>query len=142
MEQGIETVDSRFREARERTVHELFNLDDDPNIDPKDLGKFTVEGHKRLISPISALGYAMVALSILISGNYTRKTQSKHIVIAALISASLMAAMMALENAAAKNLSLVPTLYILGLLPILGGFYHMLRNPGMHGHLSAQVRGS
>ena len=139
MEQGTETVDSRFREARERTINELFNLSEDPNIHPKDVGKFTVEGHKRLISPISALGYVMVALSILISGNYTRKTQSKHIILAAVISASLMAAMMALENAAAKNLSLVPALYVLGLLPILGGYYYMLRNPCMRGELSTSV---
>jgi len=142
MEQDVEAVDSRFREARERTVHELFNLDEDANIDPKDVGKFTVEGHKRLISPISALGYTIVAISILISGNHSRRSQSKHIVLAAIISAGLLATMMALENAAAKNLLLVPCLYILGLLPILCGYFYMLRTPGMRSTRNVNVRWS
>jgi lipopolysaccharide export system permease protein len=141
MEQDTATVDSRFREARERTVYELFNLDEDLNMDLKDVGKFTVEGHKRLISPISALGYAIVALSILISGKYSRRTQSRHIILAAVISAGLLAAMMALENAAAKNLSLVPALYILGLLPIFGGYFHLLRTPGNRGAPSLYTKG-
>ncbi len=142
MEQDAKAVDSRFREARERTVYELFNLDEDANINPQDIGKFTVEGHKRLISPISAFGYAIVAISILISGNYSRRSQSKHIVLAAVISAGLLAAMMALENAAAKNLSLVPCLYILGLLPIFGGYYYMLRTRGMRSAQNMNLRGS
>jgi lipopolysaccharide export system permease protein len=141
MEHDAATVDSRFREARERTIYELFNLDEDPNIGPKDVGKFTVEGHKRLISPISALGYAIVALSILISGSYSRRTQSRHVVLAAVISAGLFATMMALENAAAKNLSLVPGLYILGLLPIFGGYFYMLRTHGMRGAHSKHAKG-
>ena len=141
MEHDAVTVDSRFREARERTVYELFNLDEDPNMGPKDFGKFTVEGHKRLISPFSALGYAIIALSILISGNYSRRTQSRHIVLAAVISAGLLAAMMALENATAKNLSLVPALYILGLLPILGGYFYMLHTPGMRGARRMREKG-
>jgi len=141
MEQSPERIDSRFREARERTVYELFNLDKDPNIDPKDVGKFTVEGHKRLISPIAALGYAVVALSILISGSFSRRTQSRHIVLAAVISAGLLAAMMTLENAAAKNLSLVPALYILGFLPILGGYLYMLHTPGMRGEQRTNAQG-
>lgn len=141
MEQGAETIDNRFREARERTVYELFNLDEDANISPKDFGKFTVEGHKRLISPLSALGYAMVAIAILLSGNYSRRTQSKQIVLAAVISAGLLALMMALENAAAKNLSLVPSLYILGLSPIIVSYYYMLRKPGLRGTRNNWLRG-
>ena len=142
LEKNIETVDNRFREARERTVYELFNLEEDTNIDPKDFGKFTVEGHKRLISPISALGYAMIAISILLSGNYSRRSQSKQIVLAAVISAGLLGAMMALENAAAKNLSLVPGLYILGLSPIPIGYYYMLRTSGLRETSNIRFRGS
>ena len=134
MEQSPESVGNRFREARERTIYELFNLNEDPNMDPKDIGKFTVEGHKRLISPIAALGYAVIALAILISGSFSRRTQSRHIVMAAVISAGLLAAMMALETAAAKNLSLIPALYLLGLLPVFGGYLLMLRSPGLRGN--------
>ncbi len=119
----------RFREARERTVYELFNLDKDPDMEDQNIGKFTVEGHKRLISPISALGYGLVGLAILISSSFSRRTQSKRIILAAIIVIALQGAMLALENATAKNLSLVPILYVLGLLPVVGGYLLMLKNP-------------
>lgn len=120
---------SRFREARERTVYELFNLDEDPKMLPRNIGKFTVEGHKRLISPISALGYALVGLAILISSSFSRRTQTKKIFLAAVIVVTLQATMLALENATAKNLSLVPVLYVLGLLPVFAGYLLMLKAP-------------
>lgn len=129
MESSAQPIDSRFREARERTVYELFHLEEDPSIEPENIGKFTVEGHKRLFSPISALGYALVGLAILISGSFTRRTQSKRIILAAVIVVALQAAMLALENATAKNLSLVPMLYALSLFPVVGGYILMLHSP-------------
>jgi lipopolysaccharide export system permease protein len=116
----------RFREPRERTVYELFNLDKDPDMLPRNIGKFTVEGHKRLISPVSALGYSLIGLAILISGSFSRRTQSNRIIVAAVIVVALQAGMLALENATAKNLSLIPMLYVLTLLPIVGGYLLML----------------
>jgi hypothetical protein len=50
--------------------------------------------------------------------------------------------MMALENAAAKNLSLIPALYILGLLPIFSGYFYMLHTPGMHGARRINEKGN
>lgn len=120
---------NRFREARERTVYELFNLDNDPNMEEKNVGKFTVEGHKRLISPLSSLGYALVALAVLISGSFTRRGQSRRIILASIIVVALQAIMLALENATAKNLSLIPALYLVGLLPVVGGYFFMLYIP-------------
>lgn len=129
IESSSSNVGNRFREARERTVYELFNLEDDPDVGPENYGKFTVEGHKRLISPVSALGYALVGLAILISGSFSRRTQSKRIMLASIIVVALLGVMIALENAAAKNLSLVPMLYVLGLLPVVGGYVYMIHTP-------------
>ncbi len=129
LESSSGNAEDRFRESRERTVYELFHLEEDTDLDPRNIGKFTVEGHKRLISPVSALGYALVGLAILISGSFSRRTQSKRIVLAAVIVIALQAAMLALENATAKNLSLVPMLYVLGLLPVILGYIVMLHTP-------------
>jgi lipopolysaccharide export system permease protein len=128
------SADDRFREARERTVYELFHLDEDPDMDPRNIGKFIVEGHKRLISPISALGYALIGLGILISGTFTRRTQWKRVVLASVITIALLGGMIALENATAKNLSLVPMLYLLGLLPVVIGYLVMLHTPKTRGN--------
>ncbi|MBL6931994.1 MAG: LPS export ABC transporter permease LptF [Rhodospirillales bacterium] len=139
MESASESTGYRFRESRERTVYELFHLEEDPDLEPQNIGKFTVEGHKRLISPVSALGYALVGLAILISGTFSRRTQSRRIIVAAIIVIALQAAMLALENATAKNLSLVPALYVLGLLPVVGGYIFMLHTPKTRGrkHIEA-----
>lgn len=119
----------RFREARERSLYELFNLDEDPLMNPKDVGKFTVEGHKRILNPLVSLGYTLVGLAFLISGSFTRRSQSRHIFMAAATVVGLHAAMLTLENAAAKNLSLLPLLYALVLLPIIGGYMGMIHTP-------------
>ncbi len=130
MEGRNENIASRYREARERSVYELFHLEEDPTLDPKDFGKFTIEGHKRLLSPLSSLGYTMIALAFLISGSFTRRTQSRRILMASLIAAVYLASMLALENAAAKNLALIPLMYGFSAIPVIGGLYFVMRMPG------------
>ena len=121
--------DGRFREARERSVYELFNLQDDPELDAKDIGKFTVEGHKRILTPLASLGYTLIGLLFLISGSFTRRAQSRRVFGAAITVVCLQAAMLTLENATARNLSMLPLLYTLVLLPVAVGFIAMLRSP-------------
>ena len=130
METASHNITSRYREARERSVYELFHLEDDPMLDPNDYGKFTVEGHKRLLSPIASLGYTMIALAFLISGSFTRRTQSRRILMASVTAAVFLTVMMALENAAAKNLALIPLMYGFTVLPIVGGIYFVLHQNG------------
>jgi len=130
MERSNQSITGRYREARERSVYELFHLEEDPTVAPKDIGKFTVEGHKRLLSPLSSLGYTMVALAFLISGSFTRRTQSRRILMASIVTVALLGTMLALENAAAKNLALVPLMYGLSILPVISGLYFVLHMPG------------
>ncbi|MHA1597359.1 MAG: LPS export ABC transporter permease LptF [Alphaproteobacteria bacterium] len=121
--------DGRFREARERSVFELFNLQDDPDLNPKDIGKFTVEGHKRLLTPLASLGYTLVGLAFLISGSFTRRTQTRRILMAAITVIGLQAALLTLENATARNLTLLPLMYMLVAIPIIGGYMAMIKPP-------------
>mgnify|MGYP002279762286 CR=1 FL=1 len=130
IEGNRQNISGRYREARERSLYELFNLQDLPDIDPRDVGKFTVEGHKRLLSPISSMGYTMIALAFLISGSFTRRTQSRRILLASVSAALFLGTMLALENAAAKNLALIPLMYGLSAVPIFSGLYFVLRMPG------------
>ena len=130
MEGSNQSITGRYREARERSVYELFHLEDDATLDPNDYGKFTVEGHKRLLSPLSSLGYTLIALAFLISGSFTRRTQSRRILMASITTVMLLGTMLALENAAAKNLALIPLMYGLSALPVIGGLYFVLHMPG------------
>jgi len=115
----------RYREAREMSVPELFNLDK-TKMNPNDVGKFTIEGHKRLISPITALGYSLIALAFLISGGFSRRMQTQRNVLAISIVVSLQGIALGLENAAARNLDLVPVMYFIAILPVLAGYAGMV----------------
>ena len=128
----------RFREARERTLDDLFNLDRDKLMNPADVGKFTVEAHKRLASPITVLGFALVGLACLISGSFSRRMQSRRIVLAVAIIIGLQGFSLILENLCAKNLNLIPFLYLFAIFPVIAGFAFMMRSP--HGRRSKSAR--
>ena len=118
----------RYREARERTVYELFNIEKDKLLNKKDYGKFTVEGHKRLISPFMALGFTLVGLACLISGGVNRRGQTQRIILAVAIVVLLHVSALALENVCARKMELIPLMYINGAVPIVLGFLFMLRS--------------
>ena len=120
--------DIRYREARERTLKELFNLKK-ADVNLNDYGKFIVEMHKRMISPLSALGFTFVGLACLITGSFSRRNQSRRSVLAVAIIVCLQASVLGLENACAKNLDLIPLMYVNAFLPIFGGYLLMLRTP-------------
>jgi len=115
----------RHREPRERSMAELYNLDT-TGINPKAIGKYEVEIHRRLALPWSALGFVMIALSVLISGTFTRRGQGNRVFIAVLIAATYQGSMLAILNTAAKNEALYPVIYLITALPvILGGLVLM-----------------
>ena len=120
------TSKDRFREARERNLNELFNIANEPNISKRDIGKFTIEAHKRLTSPLTALSFSLIAICSLLLGNFNRRSQVRQITIAVCIVLTLLISSLGLENLAAKKLHLIPLLYIHAILPILVSFTAIL----------------
>ncbi len=124
---GTEKVGKRYQEPRERPMEELFNIQKaEPNLEPKEFGKFVVEGHRRLVSPLSALGFTLVGLACLISSSFSRRTQTRQVALAIAIMVALQGTALGMENLIAKNLDLVPLLYVLGVAPIIFGFVFLL----------------
>jgi len=121
----------RYREPRERTISELFNIEKAPYVQPKDWGKFKIEAHRRLAAPLSAVGYTLVGLAFLISGAFSRRSQSQQVFLAVSTVVILQIVTLALENAAARNLELVPMIYLVVGLPILAAGWVALRPPRM-----------
>lgn len=111
--------ENRFREARERMVGELLALKRKDVGNPKDFGKFKVEGHQRLTTPLNTLGFALIALSCLLLGDFSRRGQTNRIMLAAVLFVSLWIGNLGFINVAAKNLQLVPWLYVSVIVPIL-----------------------
>jgi len=118
----------RYREPRERNLHDLLNIKTlGEDLDPRDFGKFIVEGHKRLTSPLAALGFTLIGLACLISGSFSRRTQTRQVVLAIALMVALQGSALGLENLIAKNLALTPLLYVHAILPIVLGYVFMVR---------------
>jgi len=110
---------NRHREARERNLGELFNAKPSVEISARDVGKFIIEGHKRLVSPLSALGFTLIGLFFLIDGNFSRRSQFRQVAISVIVVVGLRLSVLGLENIAAKNLNLIPLIYLYALTPML-----------------------
>ncbi len=119
----------RYREARERTLGELLTMERDNLTNPKDFGKFTVEGHKRLSSPLTALGFTLIGLACLIAGGTSRRGQPRRIVLAVALVVAGQAATLGLENICARNLELIPLMYVNVAIPVIIGYVAMYYAP-------------
>jgi lipopolysaccharide export system permease protein len=123
-----ETIEDRYREPRERALEDLFNIDKvNPELHSKEHGKFIVEGHKRLASPLVALAYALVGLACLISGGFSRRSQTQQVCLAIAIMVTLQGSALGLENFAAKNMAAIPLMYAHVIVPIVLGYFFMAR---------------
>lgn len=123
------TTDERFREPRERTIPELFASLHDPNLSARDRNRFLVEGHKRLSQPFSAFGYTLIALACLISGPFSRRAQTKRIALSVALMVASQAAAMGIEGMAVNRLYLTPLIYLNMLVPIVIGYWVVVRPP-------------
>jgi len=119
----------RYREARERPLMELFNLEGQKYVGANDYGKFTVEGHKRLVSPLYALGYAFVGLAFLLSQGISRRSQNHRVILAITCVIFLQGSALGLENMAARRLDTIPLLYLHALVPIFAAYWFMVHVP-------------
>lgn len=118
----------RHIEARERHLSELFNPEDQ-DISMADRGKFIVEGHKRLVSPFQALVLTFIGLACLISGSFSRRTQTKRILISIALMVGMLISTLGLENFSAKNLRFVPLIYLHSLIAMILGIWFMVHTP-------------
>lgn len=119
----------RHREPRERSMAELIDLDT-TGVDNRSIGKYRVEVHRRLALPWSALGFVMIALSVLMSGNFTRRGEGRRVLLAVVLAGAYQGSLLAILNAAAKNQALFPAVYGVTAIPIILGLIVLLM-PGL-----------
>ncbi len=137
-----EDIESRWLEPRERFLHELFWPSDSYD-DVKNYGKLRAEGHQRLVSPLYALAFTCIVLAFLLTGEFNRRGQARLVFGATVAMIAVQAAGLALNNFSARLPSLVPLMYLNAMLPILVGFYYLLRPARMmpHKRLAAAAAG-
>ena len=117
---------NRWREPRERYLHELFNPDDGYD-DQRNLGKFWAEAHQRIVSPLFAFALTGIALATLLGGQLNRRGQWRRI-LAGIAAAFLFEAIgLGLVNAVSKSPGLAPLIYLNVLLTLGFAVYFLNR---------------
>ena len=123
------TADDRWREPRERYLHELFKLNDSDS-DRQHVLRLHIEGHQRLVSPLFTLAFTMIGLAALLSGGFTRRGQIGRILAAILSVVVVQILGLGLGNLAVKyGATFVPLLYANAVLPIFIGLWLIVHAP-------------
>jgi len=120
---------SRTPDRREMTLPELFSIQNNDKILPRDYPKYIIEGHKRLTSPLVGIAFVLIALVCQFSGGFTRRSHIKRIVVAVIIVLGLQITILLVEHMSARNMALIPLMYVSVLVPILLGAIMLLKPP-------------
>ncbi len=107
----------RWREPRERFLHELFGPPRDAD-DRNNRARLRAEGHNRLASPLLAVALALTALAVLLQGDHDRRGRGQRIGIAIALAAAIQTGNIAAQNLATKWPVLVILIHLSVLAPI------------------------
>lgn len=106
----FEGLDDRWRESRERFLHELFGTPQD-DADHYFAKEMRAEGHNRLVSPLYCVAFTLVALAGLIGGEFNRRRTWRRIGVTGVCGVALQGIGLTLINGAVNTPVLVPLIY-------------------------------
>lgn len=121
-----ESIETRWHEPRERFLGELLHPGTGPN-DRYYANELKAEGHQRIVSPLFALGFVLIALAMLLRGDFDRRGQALRILMAIGFVVVVQTAGLGFHNLAAKVPVAVPLMYLNAVVPIIAGFYFLVR---------------
>ncbi|MCC6718261.1 MAG: LPS export ABC transporter permease LptF [Acetobacteraceae bacterium] len=107
---------ARLRDAGEMGIADLFNPPAGV-VNPRDIPKWRVEGHKRLTAPLSTMSFTMVALLAVLGGVFRRHGGLLRPFVAILSVVALVAVGLALDSLAVRMPGVIPLLWLRSLLP-------------------------
>jgi lipopolysaccharide export system permease protein len=110
----------RWREAQERFLPEL--LFPPQGLQPRFRDSFLVEGHQRLVIPLSVFAFVTIPLACLLPGEFNRRGQIRRILLAIGIAFVLEVTGIATRDFATRHVAAIPLMYLCELLPFALGF--------------------
>jgi len=113
--------DDTVVKAYERPMGELLNPTPDP-ANPNAQREFMAEAHQRIAFPIYNMAFAMVALIVVLGGEFSRRGRPHRYIIGVLLVILMQSMSLALANLAARNNALIPLQYTPPIVMMLGGF--------------------
>ena len=108
---------SRFREAKERLLPDLFWPTD--VTEERHKREFVAEGHRRLLTPLITMVLVFIAFSSLFSGDFNRRGSNWRLCYAVALGFLLQAAVLGIPSVMTKAPHLIPVVYLMA-FTILG----------------------
>lgn len=116
-----------WRDFDERDLGELLSVSAE-EVGPRNVQKFRVEGHARVVSIAFAPALTSVALAVLLIGEFDRRSLTRRVVAAGLLPLALLAVSFAAKGLAGKVPPTTPLYYLAVLLPFAASLYLLLRS--------------
>ncbi len=113
-----QSVRKRWAEPAERTIWELLNPNIQDEQDIKNLRSFTAEIHRRIVTPLLAIAFPLIALLSLLLGPTDRRGQAKKITIAIVTIIILEGIFLMSNNIARHNNIGIFIMYAITIIPI------------------------
>jgi lipopolysaccharide export system permease protein len=113
--QASKTGAPDLTDSSEAPLSELFHPK--TTLSGADAGKWIVEGHRRLTSPLTALSYTLIALFATLRGMFRRRGGLLRPIGAVVAVTLLVALSLGVNNLAVRHLALVPLIWIVTLAP-------------------------
>ena len=124
----VEAQGPRWREPRERYLHELFGPPQSED-DRLHLTELRAEGHWRLVSPLFPLVFASIGLAGLLGGEFSRRGRVPRMFVTAIVAIAFQGLALALANVIVKLPPLTPLLYVNIALWLAAAGYLLFRQP-------------
>lgn len=118
--------DDRYADIRERPTLDLLTLNEGDGLSPANVIRMRAEAHQRIVSPVSAIAFTLMALIFLLTGAFDRNGQAKRMIAAVAAVIALQAASLGTMSLASKDLAFISAMYAVALLPIPLGLYILL----------------
>lgn len=125
---ATQTGGVRWREARERYIHELFWPGETAD-DIRQAASLRAEGHQRLSSPLLTLSFALIALAGLLAGEFNRRGQVRRVLWATGAVAVAQLAYLGAFNLAARVPPAILLMYLIPAIAAAAGLYGLLHHP-------------
>ncbi len=107
---------AQFRDASEMSIPELLHPDPHTVL-ARDRGKFVVEANRRMTAPLTAIGFALIALASVLKGAFSRNGNVVRPLLAIGAVVALLAAGLVIQNVASRIPALIPLMWFNATLP-------------------------
>ncbi|WP_203069750.1 LPS export ABC transporter permease LptF [Falsiroseomonas ponticola] len=123
--------EARFRDSRERSIPELLHPDPAEGLRPREIARFVGEAHQRMSAPLTALSFALVGLSVALTGQFRRHGGGLRLATGIGIVVGLLAVGLTIGNLATRDNSFVWLIWLHATVPGLVALWWMLGAPGL-----------